>query len=82
MVKRDEKVRVAAIFEPGKRIRPVWFDCRHHKHVVRETTYSWQDHCGDKLQLHFTVTDGEALYELVYSPLDGTWILKTQQAAS
>lgn len=77
-----EPVRVAVIFEPGKRLRPVWFDRRHRKHVVRETTYSWQDHIGDKPLLHFTVTDGEALFELIYNPLDGTWMLVAQQAPS
>jgi hypothetical protein len=76
-----EPVRVAVIFEPGKRPRPVWFDRKHRKHVVMETTYCWQDRIGDKPQLHFAVTDGEALYELVYNLLDGTWTLVGQQGA-
>ena len=79
---RREPIRVAVIFEPGKRLRPIWFDRKHHKHVVKETTYAWQDHVGDKPLLHFAVTDGEALYELVYNPLDGTWTLVDRQAAS
>jgi hypothetical protein len=76
-----DPVRVAVIFEPGKRPRPVWFDRRHHKHVVKETTYSWQDRSGNKPELHFTVTDGEALFELVYNLLDGTWTLADREAA-
>jgi hypothetical protein len=75
-----EPVRVAVIFEPGKRPRPVWFDRKHQKHIVKETTYSWQDRIGDKPLLHFAVTDGEALYELVYNLLDGTWTLVSRQA--
>ena len=78
---RKEPVRVAVIFEPGKRLRPVWFDRKHQKYLVKETTYSWQDRVGDKPLLHFAVTDGEALYELVYNLLDGTWTLKDQQGA-
>jgi hypothetical protein len=71
---------VAVIFEPGKRLRPVWFDRKHQKYLVKETTYSWQDCIGDKPLLHFAVTDGEALYELVYNLLDGTWTLVSRQA--
>jgi len=77
-----EPVRVAVIFEPGKRMRPVWFDRKHRKHVVKETTYSWQDRVGDKPMQHFTVTDGEGLFELVYNILDGTWMLVNRQAAT
>lgn len=79
---RREPIRVAVIFEPGKRLRPIWFDRKHRKHVIKETTYTWQDQVGDKPLLHFAVTDGEALYELVYNPLDGTWMLVDRQAAS
>ena len=76
-----EPVRVAAIFEPGKRIRPVWFERHRRQHKVVQTTYAWRDLVGDTPLHHFTVTDGEALYELVYSPLQGTWTLVAQQAA-
>lgn len=80
-MRRREPVRVAVIFEPGRGLRPVWFDRRNRKHVVRETTYRWQDREGDKPRLHFTVTDGDALFELVYTPLDGTWTLVNQEGA-
>lgn len=76
-----EKIRVAAIFEPGKRIRPVWFELHRRQHKVVETTYSWKDRIGDAPQEHFAVSDGEALFELVYHPLDGSWTLASQQAA-
>lgn len=79
---RKEPVRVAVIFEPGKRLKLVWFERNRQQHKVVETTYSWQDCHGDKLQQHFAVTDGEALYELVYCPEEGTWTLVTQQAVA
>ncbi len=75
-----EAVRVAVIFEPGRGLRPVWFTRGHHKYTVKETTYRWQGRRGDKPLLHFAVSDGEALFELIYSPLDGTWTLNDQQA--
>ena len=81
MVVHGEKVRVAAVFEPGKRIRPVWFERHRRQHKVVETTYSWRDQVGDTTLLHFTVSDGEALFELVYNPHDGNWTLKDKQFA-
>lgn len=79
---RKEPVRVAVIFEPGKRPRPVWFERKQQKHVVKEVTYCWQDHVGDKPLEHFTVTDGEALFELTYNPLEGNWMLVAQHAVA
>jgi len=81
MVVHGEKVRVAAVFEPGKRIRPVWFERHRRQHKVVETTYSWRDQVGETTRLHFTVSDGEALFELVYNPHDGNWTLKDKQFA-
>jgi hypothetical protein len=81
MVVHGEQVRVAAVFEPGKRIRPVWFERNRRQHKVLETTYSWRDQVGDATLLHFTVSDGEALFELIYNPYEGNWILKDEQLA-
>ena len=82
MAGRREKVRVAAVFEPGKQIRPVWFERNRRQHKVVEITYNWRNQVGDTQLLHFAVSDGEALFELIYNPLDGSWILADQQAAS
>lgn len=73
---------MAAIFEPGKPLRPVWFERNRRQYKVVETTYRWQECSGDQPELHFTVTDGEALFELVYNPLQGSWTLHDQQAVS
>jgi hypothetical protein len=82
MAGRREKVRVAAVFEPGKQIRPVWFERNRRQHKVVEITYNWRNQVGDTQLLHFAVSDGEALFELIYNPLDGSWTLADQQAAS
>ncbi|PLX82550.1 MAG: hypothetical protein C0614_06025 [Desulfuromonas sp.] len=76
---RQELIRVAVIFEPGKGLRPVWFDRNRRQHQVKETTYRWQDRAGDKPLHHFSVTDGESLFELIYSPLEGVWTLVEQR---
>ena len=80
MARRGEPVRVAAIFEPGRCIRPVWFEHHRRQYRVVATTYCWREQEGETLFLHFTVTDGEALFELVYNLAAGTWTLKGQQA--
>lgn len=75
-----EPVRVAAIFNPGGKIRPVWFDWNRKKHTVLETTYTWPEKSGDKVLLHFAVADGEAVYELVYDTREQNWMLNGVEA--
>lgn len=75
-----EPVRVAAVFSPGRQIKPVWFDWQRRKYTVRETTYCWKDTVGDATLLHFSVSDGEALYELIYNTAEQNWTLNWVEA--
>jgi hypothetical protein len=70
-----EQIRIATIFTPGRQIKPVWFDWHNRKHTILETTYYWKEQAGAATLLHFAVTDGEALYDLVYNTLDQSWLL-------
>jgi hypothetical protein len=70
-----EPIRTAAIFTPGHQLRPVWFEWRRRKHTILETTYFWREKAGDALLLHFSVTDGEAMFELIYNTAEQNWIL-------
>lgn len=72
-------VRIAVLFEPGKKAAPVWFELNRCQHRVRQTTYHWQDRVGDRQLLHYAVSDGEALYELVFDPADQSWTVLGQQ---
>jgi hypothetical protein len=74
------RIRLAAIFEPGKPVRPVWFELDRRKHTLQEPSYRWQNRVGEAMLLHFMVSDGEALYELIYNPADQSWTLHEQQA--
>jgi len=74
------KTRVAVIFGPENRVKPVWFELNHRKHEVRETTYHWKSSSGNISLMHYAVTDGEALYELIYNSSDNTWSIAEQQA--
>ena len=74
------RIRLAAIFEPGKAVRPVWFELDRRKHTLQAPTYRWQSRAGEATLLHFSVSDGEALYEIVYNPVDQSWTLHEQRA--
>ncbi len=75
-----EKLRVAAVFEPGGRLRPVWFEWNRRRHMVRETTYVWKAMRGNAGLIHFAVSDEAGLYELVYNTSDQTWTLAGVEA--
>ena len=79
MMLKGDPIRIAVIYEPGKRIRPVWFELNRKQHKVVETTYHWRDKIGEVYYLHYTVTDGDVLYELIFNPLDQIWTLIAQQ---
>ena len=72
-----EHIRVGAVFGPGPKIHPVWFDWRFRKHPVREVTYHWRHRAGEDLILHYSVTDGTTLYELVYNASQQLWLLES-----
>jgi len=76
MVRHSERIRVAAIFAPGSGLRPVWFEWRKRKHDVKELSYFWKDRDGDATRLHFAVSDGSDLYELIYNAADQGWTLE------
>ncbi len=76
----EENIRVAAVFGPGNRLRPVWFDWNRKKHAVTEVTYTWRDRVGETTLLHFAVSDGTALYELTYNTAAQTWSLNSLEA--
>jgi hypothetical protein len=71
---------VAVVFGPGRQIKPVWFEWRRRKHAIQQTTYTWSDRVGDDTRLHFSVSDGEALFELVYNTVSQSWTLLNLQA--
>jgi len=82
MQRIDEPVRVGAVFGPGSLIRPFWFDWRRRKFVVEEVTYRWHEQEGSSTVIHFTVTAGGALYELVFDTSRQSWVLAGQEAES
>ncbi|MBT0664481.1 hypothetical protein KI809_09235 [Geobacter pelophilus] len=75
-----EYIRVAVIHGPGSKLSPVWFDWKRRKHIILEVTYHWRHWAGSDLMLHYAVTDGTALYELVYNATEQLWLLESVDA--
>lgn len=73
-------IRVAVIFGPGGKIAPKWFELNNRKHEVKLTTYFWRDRVGEALLMHYAVSDGETLFELVYNTHEQIWSLNLLQA--
>jgi hypothetical protein len=76
-----QPIRIAVLFQPGAKAKPVWFELNRKQYRIAKTTYFWRDRVGDAPLLHFAVvTEGEeALYEIVFNPLDQSWTLYPQQ---
>jgi hypothetical protein len=78
---RERNIRVATVFEPGGKIKPVWFDWQRRKHTVIETTYSWEGKLGTARLLFFAVRAQEGMYELIYNTADQTWGMEWLETA-
>jgi hypothetical protein len=69
-------VRIAVVFQPGMKAKPVWFEMNRKQHKISRTTYYWKDRVGETPLVHFAVvTEDEALYELVFNTTDQSWLL-------
>ena len=76
MQRLAERVKVAAIFAPGCRVKPVWFEWHRNRHAITGMSYFWKDNYGDATRLHFAVTDGNNLFELMFDTSDQNWTLE------
>jgi hypothetical protein len=75
----EEPVKVGVVFGDGK-ILPRWFVWRGRKHPVEKITYTWKEKQGRETLHHFSVTDGENLFELCYKEHDMSWYLAAVEA--
>lgn len=73
-------VRIAVVYQPGEKIKPIWFEYNRLQHRIAKTTYFWKDRVGDTHLLHFAVVDeDDSLFELVLNTRDQTWMLYPQR---
>jgi hypothetical protein len=71
-VEINEPIKVAAIFSQGE-IRPVWFAWKGRQVRIKETAFTWKTREGSAAILHFSVTDGQGLYEIAYNKETMGW---------
>ena len=77
-VEINEPVSVGAIFASGT-VRPVWFSWKGRQVRIRETAYIWHTSEGSARVLHYSVSDGQGLYELCYNTASlGWWIARAE----
>ncbi len=73
-----ERVDVIAVFDAG--VRPVKFKWKGRVYPVKETTYTWTSMEGSARLIHFSVTDGACLFEIIYNTSTLKWSLLRVEA--
>jgi len=64
----EKKVKVAVVFEPDMKIRPVWFEVLGKERVqVGEICGVWYHNEGSAKIINFDVWDGRERCQLVYN---------------
>jgi hypothetical protein len=75
-VEINEPINVGAVFSRCG-IKPVWFVWSGRQIPIREITFTWKTRAGSAGILHFSVTDGQGLYEICYNTEMMRWIIST-----
>ena len=75
-----ETISVIASFGLPYRIRPVRFRWSGKLFEVRDITYSWQTREGQKRIYHFSISDGQTLYELSFDTSSLLWKMEKVEA--
>jgi hypothetical protein len=75
-----ETISVIASFGLPYRIRPVRFRWSGKLFEVRDITYSWQTREGLHCVYHFSVSDGQTLYELSFDASSLLWKMEKVEA--
>ncbi len=75
-----EPVTVIASFGTPYRIKPLRFQWSGKSFDVQEITYSWKTKEGHNSLYHFSVTNGGALYELIFDATSLLWRIENLEA--
>lgn len=73
-------VSVLAIFDPSYKMRPLRFRWSGRLVKVEEITYMWKSKEGKNDIYHFSITDGNVLYELSYNTGSLLWRIEHLEA--
>jgi hypothetical protein len=75
-----DDITVLAVFGMPFRIKPLSFTWSGRTIEIREVTYSWKTKEGQKDLHHFSVTDGNTLYELTFDAVSLLWTIESLEA--
>ncbi len=76
MMDVGENISVIASFSQACRIKPLRFRWSGRLFEVKEITYLWKVREGQAEIYHFSVTDGNSLYELTFDTGSLLWRLE------
>ena len=73
-VELNEHISVGVIFSQGT-VKPIWFSRQGRRIRIQEVAYMWKTREGSAPIHHFSVTDGQGLYEIRFNTVSLTWKL-------
>ena len=76
----SDDITVLASFGMPYRIKPLSFTWSGRTIEIREVTYTWKTKEGQKYLHHFSVTDGNTLYELTFDSISLLWKIESLEA--
>ncbi|RKX64831.1 hypothetical protein DRP44_07615 [candidate division TA06 bacterium] len=71
-----KEIRVGVICDPRKGVIPVWFVFMGEKYKIKDITYRWVVRKGVNYTDHYSVSDGENQFEIVYDRLNAKWMIE------
>lgn len=71
-----EQILVIAAFRGDSKLKPLRFRWSNRQIEIKDVTYEWTTSKGKDRLLHFSVTDGNTLYELSFNTDSINWILE------
>jgi hypothetical protein len=72
-----EDITVLVSFGKPYRIKPLSFTWSGKTHEITEVTYAWKTKEGQKDLHHFSVTDGNTLFELTFDSVTLIWEIES-----
>ncbi len=76
MIEVGERVFVIAAFGRSIKLKPLRFTWSNRQINIKDVTYEWTTSEGTSKLLHFSVTDGNTLYELSFNTNSILWRLE------
>ncbi len=74
----NESISVGVVFSRGM-VKPVWFSWHNRRIRIQEIAFTWKTREGSASILHFSVSDGQGVYEICYNRETLGWKLRNSE---